>query len=100
MEGQPNRQVRISPVSVQLGPAFLIRAFQDHPLVGVGLTAFCPLAGGLPRLETACETIENSTRAGFEPNMIVRTVYDHGFTIDKARLPLSIVNPVEVRPNA
>ena len=69
---------------------------------------FGPLPGGLPRLETACQTVEDSTRAGFEPNVemwdglrswvykntMQRAGCDHGFTIVNA-------SPVEAncKPN-
>ena len=50
--------------SVQLGPTFLSRAFQDHPLFRLGLAAFSPLPGGLPCVKSSRKAIENPASPG------------------------------------
>ena len=61
----------------ELGPTFLIRALKDHALVRVGLAAFRPLTGGLPRVVGVGEAIENPACSGPEPNVEMRSIRCH-----------------------
>ena len=85
----------LGPVSVQLRTAFLIRALQDHALVGVWLAALGPLPSGLPRVVRVRQPIENPAGSGLQPERDNAVDLLATFAIDKGRrIGLSIGNVV------
>ena len=83
MEGQPNRQVReLVRCQSSLGRHFSFVHFRTMRFSVSGWRRFphCPAACRVG-VKSSRKAVENPARASFEPNVIMRPVCDHGFTI-------------------